>query len=173
MYVLVFSKSYIEYKTPQHFTPSHSTNQFNYLSVLFSIFNFLIIGIAEQWCQYQKNCIVDSIKELKGDFWTETTLDNIMIVLFSFLSSSCVIWLTGWTWASYRAQRTAGPSPADCWREQLVAFYTFTRAFPLHSQTQQSLQQRKALPRGLLGRKPTERFGRPGLMTQPVALPLC
>lgn len=91
-----------------------------------------------------------------------------LILFLFFLSWSWGTLLTEWTWASYRAQRTAGQLPVICWREQLVAFYTFTRTLPHRYQRLMLFQQLITLLRGFLGRRLTEQCGRPGQMTQQI-----
>lgn len=88
---------------------------------------------------------------------------------FSIFSCSCVTLPTEWTWVSYRAPRTVGLLPVDCWKEQPVAFCTFTRTLPHRYWTWQPFQQSMMPPTGFLGRQATERCGRPGLMTQQTA----
>lgn len=87
----------------------------------------------------------------------------------SIFSSSCVTLQTEWTWVSYRAPRTVGLLPVGCWKEQPVAFCTFTRTLPHRYRTRQPFQQSMMSPTGFLGRQATERCGRPGLMTRQTA----
>lgn len=106
-------------------------------------------------------------------FFFNSSNVTVLCVCFISPSSNCVMLLTGWIWASYRALWAAGPSPVACWRKQLVEFYTFTKTLPHHYRTLHPFQQSMMPPRGFLGRKRTERCGRPGLMTQQKASPHC